>query len=42
MKYYRMEPQYKKCVVEFQRWTRTVDGVEFRLEREQGWRWGAF
>lgn len=42
MKYYRMEPQTKKSVVEFQYWTRTVDGEDFRLEREQGWRWGAF
>ena len=43
MKYYRIEPTYKKSVVEFDIFKRhDEDGNLIFLRKELGWRWGSF
>lgn len=43
MKYYRLEPSYKKSVVEIAIWKRTDEnGNAIFLRKELGWRWGSF
>lgn len=43
MKYYRLEPSYKKSVVEIATWKRTdEDGNLILLRKELGWRWGSW
>ena len=42
MKYYRIEPTYKKSVVEFESYKKVINGVTTFAIKELGWRWGSF
>ena len=42
MKYYRIEPTYKKSVVEFESYKKVINGVPTFAIKELGWRWGSF
>lgn len=42
MKQLIMEPTYKKSVLEYQVWTKEIDGHQVRAVLEIGWRWGSF
>ena len=42
MKYYRIEPTYKKSVVEWTIFRREYNGTNQFLRKELGWRWGSF
>lgn len=42
MKYYRIEPTYKKSVVEWTIFRREHNGTNQFLRKELGWRWGSF
>ena len=42
MKYYKIEPTYKKSVVEWTIFRREVEGKPQFLRKELGWRWGSF
>jgi hypothetical protein len=36
---YRLEPRWKKSVVELQHWSKMINGKKVWIEREEGWRW---
>ena len=42
MKYYVIEPSYKKSVIEYTLFKRQVEGDMQFLRKELGWRWGSF
>lgn len=42
MKVVKLEPTWKKSVIEYQVWGKEVDGVKLRATMETGWRYGAF
>lgn len=42
MKQLIIEPTYKKSVLEYQVWTKEIDGHNVRAVMELGWRWGSF
>jgi hypothetical protein len=42
MKFFRIEPTYKKSVIEWTIFKREVDGKPQFLRKELGWRWGEF
>jgi hypothetical protein len=42
MKYFRIEPTYKKSVIEATVFRREVEGKPQFLRKELGWRWGSF
>lgn len=42
MKQYILQPAYKKSVIEWTTWSKEINGVKHMLQREVGWRWGAF
>lgn len=42
MKRVKLEPKYKKCVVEYQVYEKEIDNVKLRATLEIGWRYGSF
>ena len=42
MKQLIMEPTHKKSLLEYQVWTKEIDGHKVRATMELGWRWGSF
>ena len=42
MKFYRVEPEYKKCVTDTTTWKKEIDGETAYLTKCEAYRWGAF
>ena len=38
---YKLEPIWKKSVVDVEHWYKEIDGKKIWIERELGWRWGS-
>ncbi len=42
MKHYLMEPKYKKSVAEYDVFQKEIDGVTYRVVKEEVYRWGSW